>query len=206
MALSVGDVVALEILAFPILLSKPEEEVADLIALYTAKLADLEPAQISAAFELIGGQYPPSYHQIREAAAKISTGQVGARSAEDAWKEANRLARIHGAWHPEFRSHYERERPGFTPQDGPPGITDDKALERAISAVGWNALCLTEDEASKASNRKRFIDAYTHERERRLEMSKLSPASRELVEKTQLRISGGSGTLAQLMGRKDETK
>ena len=206
MALSVSDVIALEIQAFPIMLSRPVEEVADLIALYALKLADLDPQQISAAFELIGGQYPPSYHQIREAIAKINTGQVGARSAEDAWKEANRLARIHGAWHPEFRTHYESTRPGFTPQDGPPGITDDPALERAISAVGWNVICLTEDEASKAANRKRFIDAYTNERARTIELSKFSPASRALVDRARLRVSGGSGTLAQLMGRKDETK
>lgn len=204
--LTVEDVIALEIQAFPIMLQRPAEDVASMIALYALKLADLDPHVISAAFETLGGQYPPSYHQIREAAAKILTGQIGARTAEDAWKEANRLARLHGAWHAEFRTQYERDRPGFTPTEGPPGITDDPALERAIAAVGWNVICLTEDEASKNANRKRFIDAYNNETTRALELAKLSPRSRALVESVRLQISSGSGTLAQLMTRKDNPK
>lgn len=206
MNLSVEDVLALEIQAFPIMLQRPPEDVANMIALYAMKLADLDPRLIVAAFETLGGQFPPSYHQIREAVAKISTGQIGARTAEDAWKEANRLARIHGAWHPEFRTQYERDRPGFTPTEGPPGITDDEALARAIAAVGWNSICLTEEEASKAANRKRFIDAYNNETTRALEIARLSPQSRALVESARLQISSGSGTLAQIMGRKDNPK
>lgn len=204
MALSVSDVIALEIQAFPIMLSRPVEEVADLIALYSLKLADLDPQQISAAFELIGGQYPPSYHQIREAIARINTGQIGERSAEDAWGDVLRRVSKVGAWRPEFREHYRETLPAFTPQDGP-GDFDD-ATQRAISAVGWNNICLAEEEASKAANRKRFLDAYTSERARVIEIAKLSPASRSLVDRARLRVSGGSGTLAQLMGRKDETK
>lgn len=204
MALSVEDVIALEIQAFPIMLSRPVEEVADLIALYAAKLSDLDPAQISAAFELIGGQYPPSYHQIRESIARINTGQIGEKSAEDAWGDVLRLATKVGAWLPEFRAHYEATNPLFTPQDGPGGLDD--ATQRAISAVGWNNICLASEDATKAANRKRFIDAYTAERARVIEIAKLSPASRALVDRARLRVSGGSGTLAQLMGRKDETK
>lgn len=206
MNLSVEDVLALEIQAFPIMLQRSPEDVANMIALYAMKLADLDPRLIVAAFETLGGQYPPSYHQIREAVAKISTGQIGARTAEDAWKEANRLARIHGAWHAEFRTQYDRDRPGFTPTEGPPGITDDEALARAIAAVGWNSICLAEEEATKAANRKRFIDAYNNETTRALEIARLSPQSRALVESARLQISGGSGTLAQIMGRKDNPK
>lgn len=200
--LTVGDVLALELQAFPIMLARPQEEVADLIALYALKLSDLDPDQISAAFELIGGKYPPSYHEIREAIARINSGQIGEKSAEDVWGEVLRECSRVGAWLPEFRAHYETERPGFTPQDGPGGFDD--ATQRAISAVGWNNICLASEEASKAANRKRFIDAYTSERARVIEIAKLSPASRALVDRARLRISGGSGTLAQLMGRKDK--
>jgi len=202
--LSVSDVIALEIQAYPIMLSRPIEEVSDLIALYALKLADLNPQQISAAFELIGGQYPPSYHQIREAIARINSGQIGAKSAEDAWGDVLRRISQIGAWRAEFRDHYTRTLPDFTPQDGPGGFGD--ATQRAISAVGWNQIALAEEDATKAANRKRFIDAYTNERAREIEVAKLSPVSRALVEKARLRISGGSGTLAQLMGRKDEAK
>jgi len=204
MALSVDEVIALELQGFPVMLARPAEEVADLIALYAMRLADLDPLQISAAFELIGGQYPPSYHQIREAVAKINTGQIGERSAEDAWGNVLRRTTKIGAWLPEFRSHYETTLPSFTPQDGPGGF--DESTQRAISSVGWNNICLAEEEASKAANRKRFIDAFTNERARVIEISKLSPGARALVGRARLSIYGGSGTLAQLMGRKDETK
>lgn len=185
MAMTLGLLLA----RYPSTRSWARDEIALTIEQYALGLADVTPEVVMAAFEHVGGEWWPALHRVREAVAQITAGQVGQTPA-DAWQQVLDAIRKVGA----FGGYTNQIEAGMNARDGMPGAITDPLTQAVVSALGWNVLCLSEN---PTADRARFLEMYAQKRASAVELAKLTPASRQVVE--QLRVTAGGGTLKQLM-------
>lgn len=111
----------------------------DTIRVYCATLADLTPEVLHAAAKdcISRCKFFPTVAELREAAAAIVTGSRHIRPAAEAWGEFLHLALHCG-------------------HNNKPHIADP-IFRQAIDALGWAALCQSENQVA---DRARFIEVY----------------------------------------------
>jgi len=174
---------------YPSTRSWSRDEIALTVEQYALGLADLDPAVVTAAFEHIGGEWFPALPRVREAVAQITAGQVGQTPA-DAWQQVLDAIRKVGA----FGGYTNQVEAGMSARDGMPGVIADPLTQAVVSAIGWNTLCLSDN---PTADRARFLEMYAQKRVSAVELAKLTPASRQVVQR--LTVAAGAGALKQLM-------
>lgn len=148
---------------------------------YCMMLADIPYEILEAAVKQCVSQseFFPSIAALRKAAAEIQIGAKDYPPAAEAWGQFVKLAQYYG-------------------HDHKPLTFDNPILEKAINALGWYDLCISENQVA---DRARFIEVYNQYLERDLREAVTLPEVRAVEQAVIAQISVLAKKLAAGNGR-----
>lgn len=159
--------------AYPVQRTKlTVDDVAGMVATYTAILADLPLAEVRAAATRVmrTAKFIPSAAEIREAVVVVMSG--ARKTGAEAWGEFLKLVGRYGSGRvPAMSVMLDGE------SDERKFFVGDRVLFNVISSLGWRALCLSEDQTA---DRARFIAAYEAIADRERKEAQASTGARSL--------------------------
>ncbi len=117
------------------------DQVEPMIATWTLMLADLDYSPVEKAVTSLvqGGQHPPSVADVRARVAELGRGRV--LTGGEAWGTVQRAMRLEGAYRvPGVDFHIKHP-----------------VVAYCVNVMGWQTLCLSEDQTA---DRARFIQLF----------------------------------------------
>lgn len=131
------------------------------VAMYVRQLAQFEPDELQAVVDQCVSDYKflPSIAELKEAYRNMS-GDLSKPTAIEAWEEV--------------LFHFRRTGYTGTPQ------FENPITARVISGMGWQQLCISQDQMA---DRAHFIRSYNAIAERDEKIERLTPMARQLAEK-----------------------
>lgn len=149
----------------------PREKLALTVEVYQRTLRDIDGDLLEAAAmqHITSSKWFPTVAELREAA--LCLAHFGESSAEEAWIEVKQAIKRVGYY-------------------GIPQWSDSR-IERAVSAIGWRELCLTEID-QEGVTRAHFMRIYDSLQRRQHMVDSMLPEIRAQIERTAdaLRMSG----------------
>jgi hypothetical protein len=148
-------------LAYPKFELKP-----DTLEVYILMLRDLDPVVLDQAAKICMATktFFPAVAEIRAAAAEVTARANHLPSAGEAWGEITDKIKTHG------NTMTGKEYPTFS----------NPVVERVVKFMGWNNLCLSENEIA---DRARFLQIYEAEERRTREDMQYLPETHQQIEK-----------------------